>query len=111
MTKEEFEAAARKYREEMFRLYARQPSPPAPMPPDAPPEPRIPTEAPPEPVTVPEDSLWVMGDSRTNSLDSRAHLGDNRQGTIPVDNVRGKVRAVVLPLGRGGIVEHPDILG
>lgn len=63
------------------------------------------------PVTVPEDSLWVMGDSRTNSLDSRAHLGDNRQGTIPVDNVRGKVRAVVLPLGRGGIVKHPDILG
>ena len=56
MTKEEFEAAARKYREEMFRLYARQPSPPAPMPPDAPPEPRIPTETPPEPVTVPEDA-------------------------------------------------------
>ena len=63
------------------------------------------------PVTVPEESLWVMGDSRTNSLDSRAHLGDNRQGTVPVDNVRGKVRAVVLPLGRGGIVKHPDIQG
>ena len=39
MTKEEFEAAARKYREEMFRLYARQPSPPAPGCPTGTPDP------------------------------------------------------------------------
>ncbi|MDO5032507.1 signal peptidase I [Corynebacterium sp.] len=61
------------------------------------------------PVTVPEDSLWVLGDNRTNSLDSRAHLGDHLQGTIPVDNVRGKVAAVILPLNRIHSVEHPDI--
>lgn len=61
------------------------------------------------PVTVPEGHLWVMGDNRTNSLDSRAHLGDNLQGTVPVDNIRGRVEAVILPLSRWGGVEHPEI--
>ena len=61
------------------------------------------------PVTVPEGNLWVMGDNRTNSLDSRAHLGDNLQGTVPVDNVRGRVEAIILPLSRWGGVEHPEI--
>lgn len=60
------------------------------------------------PVEVPAGSLWVMGDNRTNSVDSRAHLGDPLQGTIPVDNVRGKVMAVVLPVSRFGAVDHVD---
>ncbi len=58
------------------------------------------------PVTVPQGSAWVMGDNRTNSLDSRAHLADERQGTIPVDSIRGKVRFIVLPLSRFGRVGH-----
>lgn len=57
------------------------------------------------PVRVPEGHLWVMGDNRTDSADSRAHLGDELQGTVPVDNVRGKVSAVFFPLGRMGAVE------
>lgn len=61
------------------------------------------------PVTVPEDSVWVMGDNRTNSLDSRAHLGDEHQGTVPLANVRGKVVAIVLPLSRMSRVERFDI--
>ena len=61
------------------------------------------------PVTVPEGHLWVMGDNRTNSLDSRAHLGDKLQGTVPVDNVRGKVVAVVLPVSRAQTIEHPEL--
>ena len=61
------------------------------------------------PVTVPEGNMWVMGDNRTNSLDSRAHIGDHLQGTVPVDNVRGKVEAVILPVSRFGGIDDPDI--
>lgn len=57
------------------------------------------------PVIVPEGHLWVMGDNRTNSLDSRAHLGDNLQGTVPIENVRGKVAAVVVPVSRAQTID------
>ena len=61
------------------------------------------------PVTVPEDSYWMMGDNRTNSMDSRYHIGDAYQGAIPEENIRGKVQFIVLPFGRAGSIEHPDI--
>jgi len=61
------------------------------------------------PVTVPEGNMWVMGDNRTASADSRYHMGDNFHGTIPVDNVRGKVQFVFWPFNRIGGVDDPDI--
>ncbi|WP_413464458.1 signal peptidase I [Corynebacterium sp. 22KM0430] len=61
------------------------------------------------PVTVPEGNVWVMGDNRTNSGDSRAHMGDQYQGTIPVENIRGKTVARIWPLNRIGLVDSPDI--
>lgn len=63
------------------------------------------------PLTVPEGALWMMGDNRTNSMDSRYHQGDEHQGTIPRDAVVGKVRAVILPFSRIGGVDAPDIQG
>lgn len=60
------------------------------------------------PVTVPDDHLWMMGDNRTNSLDSRGHMGDELQGTVPVSNVVGRVEAIVLPVSRIGRVESVD---
>lgn len=45
------------------------------------------------PVKVPDGQLWVMGDSRNNSADSRVP----GHGPIPVSNVIGKARFVVLP--------------
>lgn len=61
------------------------------------------------PVTVPKGNLWVMGDNRNNSADSRYHVGDERQGTVPVDNVIGKARFIILPPGRMGGIDSPDI--
>jgi signal peptidase I len=60
-----------------------------------------------KPVTVPDGHLWVMGDNRNNSSDSRRHIDDTSTGTIPVANVIGKARAIVLPPSRwGGVSDH-----
>ncbi len=48
------------------------------------------------PVRVPDGELWVMGDSRNNSADSRVP----GHGPIPVGNVIGKARFIVLPFSR-----------
>ncbi|GAA1474951.1 signal peptidase I [Corynebacterium felinum] len=61
------------------------------------------------PITVPDKHLFMMGDNRTNSSDSRYHLGDDTQGTIPLENVRGKVSAIVFPFNRMGLVDDPEI--
>ncbi|ORV63223.1 signal peptidase I [Mycobacterium gastri] len=61
------------------------------------------------PVTVPPGRLWVMGDNRTHSADSRAHCpmmctGDSTAGTVPISNVIGKARFIVWPPSRWGVV-------
>jgi signal peptidase I len=48
------------------------------------------------PVTVPTDELWMMGDSRNNSADSRVP----GHGAVPIENVIGVARLVVLPVDR-----------
>ena len=57
---------------------------------------------------VPEGYLWVMGDNRSQSADSRAHLGDPGGGFVPVDDVVGKVFAVVWPLDHTKLIRRPD---
>jgi signal peptidase I len=59
-------------------------------------------------LTVPEDRLWVMGDNRPNSEDSRYHRDLRGKGTIPVDRVVGRVWAVVWPLSRFDVVDTPE---
>ncbi len=63
------------------------------------------------PVTVPEGRLWVMGDNRAGSADSRSHLDDGDMGTIPVDNVIGKASVIVWPISRWDWLGAPDIQG
>nr|WP_236630287.1 signal peptidase I [Corynebacterium atypicum] len=61
------------------------------------------------PVLVPEGHFFMMGDNRTNSQDSRYHLGDEFQGTIPEENIRGKVVARIWPPSRIGGVDHAEL--
>ncbi|MFF2524677.1 signal peptidase I [Streptomyces liangshanensis] len=51
-------------------------------------------------IVVPEDTLWVMGDHRDNSRDSRDHLGEPGGGVVPVERVVGRVRWIAFPPGR-----------
>lgn len=56
-------------------------------------------------VTVPEGRLFLLGDERSGSLDSTAHLTDAAGGTVSRDAVDGRVDAVVWPMN--GMLERP----
>ncbi|HEU0130881.1 MAG TPA: signal peptidase I [Mycobacteriales bacterium] len=55
-----------------------------------------------QPVTVPPGQLWVMGDHRDGSADSRFN------GTIPETAVVGRAFAVFFPPGRSKVLRVPD---
>jgi signal peptidase I len=59
------------------------------------------------PVKVPKGRLFMLGDHRGDSADSRVYLGDKYRGTIPVKAVIGQAYATVWPLDRWSLVEAP----
>ncbi|MBE9374377.1 signal peptidase I [Saccharopolyspora sp. HNM0983] len=61
-----------------------------------------------ESVTVPPGHLWVMGDNRNDSADSRVQGGGGPAGAVPVDNVIGKAQVIVLPPTRWQNIPEPD---
>ena len=58
-------------------------------------------------VVVPQGRLWVMGDNRFDSADSRDHMGDPGGGTIPESTVVGRAFVIVWPLSRWRILPIP----
>jgi signal peptidase I len=58
--------------------------------------------------TVPKGRLFLLGDERSGSLDSTAHLDDADGGTVPRDAVRARVDAVAWPMGEFRMLERPE---
>lgn len=59
-------------------------------------------------ITVPKGKVWVMGDNRGFSADSRAHdNGTGATGAVPESKITGKVWAMLWPMDRMGTL--PDV--
>jgi signal peptidase I len=59
-------------------------------------------------ITVPTGRLWVMGDNRADSDDSRYRIGDPGGGTIPESAVVGRAFLIIWPLSRFGDLPIPN---
>ncbi|MFF9176703.1 signal peptidase I [Streptomyces sp. NPDC014793] len=59
-------------------------------------------------VKVPKGYIWVMGDHRQNSRDSRYNQSDSHHGMVPVDKVVGRAIVRAWPVNRWGTLPVPD---
>ncbi|MET8328564.1 signal peptidase I [Streptomyces sp. NPDC005181] len=55
---------------------------------------------------VPKGQLFLLGDERSGSMDSRVHLDDPGQGSVPRSAVQARVDAIAWPMD--GMVERPQ---
>ncbi|MFF7973574.1 signal peptidase I [Streptomyces sp. NPDC007905] len=59
-------------------------------------------------VKVPKGFIWVMGDHRQDSRDSRYNQSDKNHGMVPVDKVVGRAIVKAWPINRWGTLPVPD---
>ena len=61
-------------------------------------------------VVVPDGSLWVMGDNRYNSKDSRYNTETPGKGFVPIDNVVGRALVISWPTSRWAwLDDYPEV--
>ncbi|MEU6481598.1 signal peptidase I [Streptomyces sp. NPDC047017] len=59
-------------------------------------------------ITVPRGRLWVMGDHRGNSADSRAHRDTAYGGTVSEESVVGRALVIGWPFGHWATLKEPQ---
>jgi signal peptidase I len=61
-------------------------------------------------ITVDPGKIWVMGDHRGASADSRYHQDDINKGQVPTDRITGRVVGIIWPIKHLKVIPSVNVL-